>query len=157
MVLGETEAIAREKAEHLGSLVNAEFGVAEISNATGSNLAGQDIDTPLGELDLKEGARGMLDVILQGSRPESLTLREAGRRYGYTRMNPLLVGTATMIADQLQDLFESECCDGFILCPSLTPLAYEAFCKAVVPELQRRGIFRTDYAGGTFREHLQER
>ena len=157
VVVGETEAVAREKAEHLGSLVNAEFGVAEISNATGSNLAGQDIDTPLGELDLKEGARGMLDVILQGSRPESLTLREAGRRYGYTRMDPLLVGTATMIADQLQDLFESECCDGFILCPSLTPSAYEAFCKAVVPELQRRGIFRTDYAGGTFREHLQER
>ena len=156
VVLGETESIAQEKAAYLGSLVNAEFGVAEMSNATGSNLAGQDIDKPLGELDLKEGARGMLDVILQGSRPEALTLREAGRRYGYTRMNPLLVGTPTMIADRLQDLFESDCCDGFILCPSLTPSAYEAFCKTVVPELQRRGIFRTDYSGHTFREHLHE-
>ena len=122
VVLGETESIAQEKAAYLGSLVNAEFGVAEMSNASGSDLAGQDIDRPLGELDLKAGARGMLDVILQGSRPESLTLRNAGRRYGYTRMNPLLVGTPTMIADRLQDLFESECCDGFILCPSLTPL-----------------------------------
>ena len=54
-------------------------------------------------------------------------------------------------------LFESECCDGFILCPSLTPSAYEAFCKAVVPELQRRDISRADYAGRTFREPLQER
>jgi alkanesulfonate monooxygenase SsuD/methylene tetrahydromethanopterin reductase-like flavin-dependent oxidoreductase (luciferase family) len=118
---------------------------------------GRTFDRPLGELDLKEGARGMLDVILQGSWPDSLTLREAGRRYGYTRMNPLLVGTPTMVADRLQDLFESGCCDGFILCPSLTPSAYEAFCKAVVPELQRRDILRTEYAGRTFREHLQER
>jgi alkanesulfonate monooxygenase SsuD/methylene tetrahydromethanopterin reductase-like flavin-dependent oxidoreductase (luciferase family) len=98
----------------------------------------------------------MLDVILQGSRPESLTLRDAGRRYGYTRMNPLLIGTPTMVADRLQDLFESRCCDGFILCPSLTPLGYEAFCKSVVPELQRRDIFRCECAGRTFREHLQE-
>jgi len=96
-------------------------------------------------------------VILQGSQPDALTLREAGRRYGYTRMNPLLVGTPCMIADRMQDLFESMCCDGFILCPSLSPSGYEAFCKAVVPELQRRRIFRTEYAGRTFRDHLQER
>lgn len=71
--VGETDSIAREKAAYLGSLVNAEFGVAEMSNAIGSNLAGHDIDTPLGELELKQGARGVLDVILQSRRPESLT------------------------------------------------------------------------------------
>jgi FMN-dependent oxidoreductase (nitrilotriacetate monooxygenase family) len=157
VVLGETASIAEEKAAYLGSLVNAEFGVAEISNATGSNLVSQDLDKPLDRLDLKQGARGMLDVILQGSRAGSLTLREAGRRYGYTRMNPLLVGTPEMIADRLQDLFESACCDGFILCPSLSPAGYEEFCQTVVPLLQQRDIFRTEYAGSTFREHLQER
>lgn len=156
VVLGETEAIAREKAAYLGSLVNAEFGVAEMSNATGGNLAGQDIDRPLDELDLKEGARGMLDVILQGRCAGGFTLREAGRRYGYTRMNPLLIGTPAMVADQMQDLFESGCCDGFILCPSLSPAGYEEFCQTVVPELQRRSIFRTEYTGRTFRENLRE-
>ena len=156
VVLGETESIAREKADYIGTLVNAEFGVAEISNATGSNLAGQNIDSPVAALDLKEGARGMLDVILQGSRADALTLREAGQRYGYTRMNPLLVGTPAMVADRMQDLFDTECCDGFILCPSLSPAGYEEFCQTVVPELQRRGIFRSDYRGHTFREHLQE-
>lgn len=156
VVLGETESIAREKADYIGTLVNAEFGVAEISNATGSNLAGQNIDSPVAALDLKEGARGMLDVILQGSRADALTLREAGQRYGYTRMNPLLVGTPAMIADRMQDLFDSECCDGFILCPSLSPAGYEELCQTVVPELQRRGIFRSDYRGHTFREHIQE-
>lgn len=156
VVLGETESIAQETAAYLGSLVNAEFGVAEMSNAIGTNLAGQNIDRPVGDLALKEGARGMLDVILQGSRPEALTLREAGRRYGYTRMNPLLVGTPTMVADRLQDLFESECCDGFILCPSLSSVGYEDFCQGVIPELQRRRIFRTEYATTTFRGHLRE-
>jgi FMN-dependent oxidoreductase (nitrilotriacetate monooxygenase family) len=156
VVLGETESIAREKADYIGTLVNAGFGVAEISNATGSNLAGQNIDSPVAALDLKEGARGMLDVILQGSRADALTLREAGQRYGYTRMNPLLVGTPAMVADRMQDLFETECCDGFILCPSLSPAGYEEFCQTVVPELQHRGIFRCDYREHTFRAHLQE-
>ncbi len=156
VVVGERESIACEKAAYLRSLVNPAFGVAEMSNATGNNLAGQDIDKPLDELDLKEGCRGMLDVILQGAQADALTLREAGRRYGHTRMNPLLVGTPTMIADHLQDLFESDCCDGFILCPSLSPVGYEEFCQTVVPELQRRRIFRTEYMGGTFRDHLSE-
>jgi FMN-dependent oxidoreductase (nitrilotriacetate monooxygenase family) len=156
VVLGETEPIAREKAEYLRSLVNPEFGVAEISNATGNNLVGQDLDRPLDELEMKEGARGMLEVILQGCRAGALTLREAGRQYGFTRMNPLLVGSPAMVADQMQDLFESNCCDGFILCPSLSPVGYEEFCQILVPELQRRGVFRTEYAGHTFRSHLHE-
>lgn len=156
VVLGETDSIAREKAEYLRGLVNAEFGVAEMGNATGMDLSGQDIDKPVQELSLQQGAQGMLDVILQGSRAQASTLREAGRRYGYTRMNPLLVGTAETVADHLQDLFESACCDGFMLCPSLTPSGYEEFCQMVVPELQRRGIFRTEYGGGTFRENLRQ-
>jgi alkanesulfonate monooxygenase SsuD/methylene tetrahydromethanopterin reductase-like flavin-dependent oxidoreductase (luciferase family) len=97
-----------------------------------------------------------LDVILQGAQANAFTLREAGRRYGHTRMNPLLIGTPAMIADRLQDLFESACCDGFIFCPSLSPTGYEEFCQSVVPELQRRRIFRTAYAGTTFRSNLGE-
>jgi FMN-dependent oxidoreductase (nitrilotriacetate monooxygenase family) len=155
VVVGETESIAQEKSEYMQDLVNAEFGTAEMGNATGANFAGMDLDTKVGELELKEGARGMLDVIMQGSRANDFTLREAGRRYGYTRMNPLLVGTAEMIADRLQDLFESGCCDGFMLCPSLTPSGYEEFCQMVVPELQRRGLFRSEYEGTTFRENLR--
>ena len=155
VVVGETELIAQEKSEYMRSLVNAEFGVAEMGNATGANFAGMDLDTKVGELELKQGARGMLDVIMQGSRANDFTLREAGRCYGYTRMNPLLVGTAETIADRLQDLFESDCCDGFMLCPSLTPSGYEEFCQMVVPELQRRELFRREYGGMTFRENLQ--
>ena len=75
---------------------------------------------------------------------------------GNTRMNPQIVGTPVAVADHLQDLFESECCDGFVVCPAISPGGYTDFCRSVVPELQRRGIFRTAYAGLTFREHLQQ-
>ena len=155
VVIGETKAIAQERADYIASLVNPEFGVAEISNALGINLAQQSLDCTVDELNLKEGARGMLDVVLQASKPGvPLTLREAGRRYGNTRMNPQVVGTAGTVADYMQDLFESECCDGFVVCPALSPEGYVQFCRSVVPELQRRGLFRKDYTGATFRDHL---
>ncbi len=73
-------------------------------------------------------------------------------------MNPLLVGTAEnqSLHDRLQDLFEGRIAvTGFMLCPSLTPSGYEEFCQMVVPELQRRELFRREYGGMTFRENLQ--
>jgi alkanesulfonate monooxygenase SsuD/methylene tetrahydromethanopterin reductase-like flavin-dependent oxidoreductase (luciferase family) len=60
-----------------------------------------------------------------------------------------------MIADRLQAIFEAGVCDGFVLTPSMFPGMFEQFCRGVVPELQRRGLFRTDYAGRTLRENLQ--
>ena len=101
---------------------------------------------------MNDGSRRVLDVILQGSRAAGLTLRDAGYRYGVSQLTPALVGTAKTVADRLQDMFELHCCDGFVICPSITPGTYMQFVKTVVPELQRRDIYRTDYAGKTLRE-----
>jgi alkanesulfonate monooxygenase SsuD/methylene tetrahydromethanopterin reductase-like flavin-dependent oxidoreductase (luciferase family) len=60
-----------------------------------------------------------------------------------------------MIADHIHELFEAEACDGFVICPSITPGSFYQFVKSVVPELQRRGIYRRDYTGKTFRENLR--
>ncbi len=105
------------------------------------------MDRPLEDMETTDGARGVLDVVLQGSRAAGLTLREAGYRYGVSQLTPALIGTADMVADRLQDMFESRCCDGFVICPSITPGTYMQFVKTVVPELQRRGIYRTEYPG----------
>lgn len=153
VIIGETEAIAREKADYLNSLVSPELGVAGISNSIGIDLSGYPLDKPLENMEITQGPRGMFDVILQGS--EGKTLRDAGQAWGVSQMNPQLVGTPEMIADHMQDLFESEACDGFIVCPSLTPSSYVQFVEGVVPELQRRGVFRKEYTGRTFRDHLQ--
>jgi alkanesulfonate monooxygenase SsuD/methylene tetrahydromethanopterin reductase-like flavin-dependent oxidoreductase (luciferase family) len=66
----------------------------------------------------------------------------------------LLVGTAKSVADELEDYFTSGACDGFIIWPTVFPRMFEDFCNLVVPELQRRGLFRRDYAGTTLRDNL---
>jgi alkanesulfonate monooxygenase SsuD/methylene tetrahydromethanopterin reductase-like flavin-dependent oxidoreductase (luciferase family) len=76
---------------------------------------------------------------------------EAAKRRGKTP----LVGSPAMIADTMQDLFESGGCDGFVVSPTIFPGMFEDFGRMVVPELQRRGLFRTEYAGGTMRENLR--
>lgn len=153
IVIGETESIARERAEYINSLVNTDLGVAEVSNAMGFDLSGYDLDQPLEDMEISQGARGVFDVILKGG--NGSTLREVGRAFGINQMTPQLVGTPKMIADHIQDLFEAEACDGFIVCPSITPGSYAQFVKSVVPELQRRGVYRKEYSGRTLRENLR--
>jgi alkanesulfonate monooxygenase SsuD/methylene tetrahydromethanopterin reductase-like flavin-dependent oxidoreductase (luciferase family) len=65
-----------------------------------------------------------------------------------------MVGTPIEIADRLQAMFEAEVCDGFVITPTVFPGMFEQFCRGVVPELQRRGLFRDDYTGKTLRENL---
>ncbi|MEQ8814708.1 MAG: LLM class flavin-dependent oxidoreductase [Thalassobaculum sp.] len=83
---------------------------------------------------------------------EGLTLAEAAARRHRRRE---LVGTPAQIADRLQGLFEAGVRDGFVLSPTMFPGMFEQFCRAVVPELQRRGIFRKRYTGSTLRENLR--
>jgi FMN-dependent oxidoreductase (nitrilotriacetate monooxygenase family) len=155
IVLGETDHIAQERADYLNSLVSAETGVCDMSNAIGVDLSRFPLDRPLDDMDITEGARGVLDVVMQGSRAAGLTLREAGHRYGISQLTPMLIGSAKTIADRLQEMFESRCCDGFVICPSISPGTYMQFVKTVIPELQRRGLYRTEYRGKTLRQNIR--
>src|SRR3546814_19809200 len=83
-----------------------------------------------------------------------LTIGEAALLQATTWWSPRLVGTAETIADGLQDMFENNCCDGFIITQALSPGGLEDFVDLVVPELQQRGIYRREYAGRSFCENL---
>jgi len=155
VVLGETESIARERADHVNSLVDTQLGLALISGHIGLDLSKYDPDQPLADVALEVGSRGSFDVILQGTEAEGLTLGEAARRFGTSELCPQVVGTPEMVADYLTDLFENEACDGFILTPTTFPGMFEQFCRTVVPLLQKRGVFRERYTGTTLREHLR--
>ena len=155
VVLGETESIARERAEHVNSLVDTQLGLAQMSGHIGVDLAKFDPDLPLSDFEKEEGSRGSFDVILQGTKAEGLTLGEAARRFATSELCPQLVGTPEMVADQLVDLFEDHACDGFVLTPTTFPGMFEQFSRAVVPLLQKRGVFRKEYTGRTLREHLR--
>jgi FMN-dependent oxidoreductase (nitrilotriacetate monooxygenase family) len=156
VVIGDTESIAIERAAAINSLASATLGIAELSNALGVDMSKVPLDKPLEDMELTQGCRGILDVMLQGTRSAGLTLGEAGKAWANNQMTPQFVGTPKMIADKLLDLFESECCDGFMLCPSLSPGTYVQFVKTIVPELQRRGVFRKEYRYDTFRENLRD-
>lgn len=155
-VIGETESIAREKADYVNNLVDTQLGMACVSGQIGIDLSQLDPDQPLKDIQVEQGSRGSFDVILQGTAAEGLTLGEAARRFATSELCPQLVGTPEMIADKLIDLFQDRACDGFVLTPTTFPGMYEQFSKTVVPILQERGVFRKDYAGRTLREHLQD-
>ena len=87
---------------------------------------------------------------------ELLTLREVAQRHGQSVGLVQMVGTPSQVADQMEDYFDQVGGDGFMLSPIYSPGAIEEFIDLVVPELQRRGRYRRDYAGTTQRDHLMQ-
>jgi alkanesulfonate monooxygenase SsuD/methylene tetrahydromethanopterin reductase-like flavin-dependent oxidoreductase (luciferase family) len=155
-IIGETESIAREKQAYINEMVDPEVALALVSTHIGVDLSKYPIDQPLQDIEIEQGARGSFEVILQGTKARGLTLGEAARRFATSELCPQIVGTPKSVADQLQDYFEARACDGFILTPTVFPGTWEQFVRSVVPELQKRGVFRTDYTGRTLREHLHD-
>ena len=155
VVLGETESIARERAEYLESLIDPELSLAASSSGLGADLTklapGQTLGEGLATLQGNQGMQGAQDLLEQAMKTDGLTLAQAAAERGTGRE---IVGTAEMVADRLEAMFTSGACDGFVLAPTMFPGMFEQFCRSVVPELQRRGLFRTAYAGRTLRENL---
>src|SRR5258708_32345053 len=95
---------------------------------------------------------GSEDVLNQHMKAHGLTFAQVAESRGRKRE---LVGTPEMVADRLQDIFESGACDGFVVSPVNHPGMFEQFCRSVGPELQRRGLFPTADAGRTLRASLR--
>lgn len=152
VVLGETRSIARERADYLNSLIDPELSLAASSSNVGADLSKLDDPKRLRELQGNQGMKGSEDVLQQTMKAEGLSFKEAAIKRAEGRE---VVGTYTDIADHLQSIFDAGVCDGFVVTPTTFPGTFEQFCRSVVPELQRRGIFRTEYAGTTLRTNLQ--
>ena len=150
IVLGETQSIAREKAAYLLSLVPLEMVLATNSAMLGADLSQTKDENELSRNKGHQGHGGLEDRIRQTMQAEAISFAEAIRR-----PRNLMVGTPATIADTMQDLFESEACDGFVLTPTISPLMWEEFARMLTPELQRRGLLRTGYTGATMRENLR--
>lgn len=156
VVVGASEAEAREKFEQFQELVEPEVGVALLGRMLGNfDLSGYPLDGPLPELPLTDsGQRSRQRLLTELAGDEKLSLAQLGRRIAGGRGHHSLIGTPTRIADELQAWFEGRGADGFnVLVPHL-PAGLEDFATQVVPELQRRGLFRREYSGSTLREHL---
>jgi FMN-dependent oxidoreductase (nitrilotriacetate monooxygenase family) len=150
MVLGETESIAREKADYLLSLVPMEMVLATNSAMLGADMSKIKDEHELTANKGHQGHGGLEDRLRQTMHAEGISFQEAIRR-----PRNLLVGTPAQIADHMQDMFEAEACDGFVLTPTISPVMWEDFARMLTPELQRRGLLRTEYTGRTMRENLR--
>jgi N-acetyl-S-(2-succino)cysteine monooxygenase len=154
--VGRTLDEAKEKYERLTSLILEEDGLALIKGLTGGelDLTGADLDGPLPPAPPTEGMKSRQALIRQIADENNFTIRQLYQWVASARGHFTIVGTPATIADTLQEWFENEAADGFNILPPWLPTGLNDFVDLVIPELQRRGLFRTEYEGRTLRENL---
>jgi FMN-dependent oxidoreductase (nitrilotriacetate monooxygenase family) len=153
VVVGDTLEEAAETRARLDTFVHYDSGIASLSIALGHDVSGFDPDGPLPEIPDTNASKSARQRVLDWAREEQLTIRQLARRIGgYSGME--MVGTAHSIADQMEQWLVEEGSDGFNVMFPYLPGGLDDFVDKVVPELQRRGIFRREYEGTTLREHL---
>ena len=157
-IVAETTAMAEEKAAYITGLARPIDSLVLLSEVLNFDFASKGLDEPFSSQELASlgGLQALRDRVISTSGKKNPTPRDfveySGR--GTIREMPRFVGTPKTVADGLEEWFTTEACDGFVLAATHVPGAYEDFVRLVVPELQRRGLFRREYAGPTLRDHL---
>jgi FMN-dependent oxidoreductase (nitrilotriacetate monooxygenase family) len=157
VITGETKAIAEAKMEAIDKLAKPVDALALLSEVLNFDFASKGMDDAFTDEELKSisGIQAYRDRVVMLSGKKNPTVRDfvAFSNRGTIREFPLFVGAAKEVADQLGEWFE-HACDGFVVAATHLPGSYEDFVRLVVPELQRRGLHRKEYAGATLRENL---
>ena len=158
-MIAATEAEAQRLTRDLNELSDPEVGRKRLSGRFGGHdFSHLPLDRPLTPEDFPppssvEAARSRTEVILSLVRRESPTLRQLLGTLAGARGHFTFAGTPEQVADLIEDWFSNGAADGFNIMPPLLPSMLDVFSAEVVPLLQRRGLFRTAYAGTTLREH----
>jgi alkanesulfonate monooxygenase len=155
-IVGRTASEAKEKFDFLQSLVHPMVAREIVSFTLGGvDLSPYDLDGPMPDLPLTDGgSHGSFTTAMKLARDENLTIRQLGTRLATARQRHHVTGTPEHIADVMEHWFKSGASDGFNMLPPYMPGALDDFVDLVIPELQRRGLFRTEYEGTTLRENL---
>lgn len=155
-VVAATREEAQAKYERIVSCIPLEGALAWMSGHFGLDFSKMDLDENVRNLEVP-GIQGLFESIIYAKDPKGelpVTVREAALIYAQGMGMPVLIGTASDIADQMEIYMDEGGADGFMLAATYTPGCFEEFVDHVVPELQRRGRYRTSYAGPTLRENL---
>ncbi|MGK8524551.1 NtaA/DmoA family FMN-dependent monooxygenase [Nocardia asteroides] len=164
-VLGDTESEAQERARHIRSQqVGPQTAIAFLEQVWGRDLSGYDPDGPLPDVEPTDNVeitrgrvrhaadpRAVAEAWRARAEADKLSIRELIIEVTARQQ---FIGTPTSVAEQIDAYVQSDAADGFILVPHLTPHGLDEFVDRVVPELQERGSFRTEYTGATLRDHL---
>lgn len=156
IIVGDTVEAAQQKRLKLDSLVHWDSAISSLSIALGADASKFDPDGPLPpekDLPTTNASHTSRAGVIRLAEKEGLTIRQmAGRYGGYAGL--AFVGTAESIADEMEHWLDEEAADGFTVTFPFLPEGLEAVTQKLVPELQRRGLFRQYYEGTTLREHL---
>ncbi|WP_028563005.1 LLM class flavin-dependent oxidoreductase [Paenibacillus pinihumi] len=153
-IIGRTEEEAKEQLALIESLTPPQLGLDLLSHYLGQDISSYPLDEPLPirpDLDQFNQSKSLLKSILELMDDEQLTLRQL---YGRLTNRLGLAGTPEQIADFMEEWFLQGAADGFNVSFPHLPGGINDFVELVVPELQRRGVFRTEYTGRTLRDHL---
>ena len=156
-VVGESKAHAEEREQlFLHDLVDPMASLTLLSELMNYDFSGLELDAPITDelIESVSGIRGLVQNIKAHIGGETVTLADLAGHRATLLQGPRFVGTGPEIADQMEEWFDGGACDGFVIAATHTPGAYEDVVRLVVPELQRRGVFRDRYSGTTLREHL---
>jgi len=152
-IVAETRAAAQDAYDALQALVPREIAIPYLSDLVEHDLSRYPLDGPLPDLPAINGGVGRLEMIRKLGQ-DGLSLGAIAHRMLLARGHWTVIGTPTEIADEMQRWFANHACDGFNILAPFHPGGLEAFVDLVVPELQRRGLFRDRYTGSTLRHHL---
>jgi len=155
-VIGRTDAEAKESYEQLNALIHPIVAREILSMVLGNvDLSSYPFDGPLPEnLPRSNASQSIFQQVTEMARREKLTIREVATRVAGARAKAVIYGSPQTIADYMEEWFRNDGCDGFNLMPPFLPGGLDDFVDLVIPELQRRGLFRTEYEGRTLRENL---
>jgi FMN-dependent oxidoreductase (nitrilotriacetate monooxygenase family) len=153
VVVGESDQEAADRFHELQELID--FGSGVILG--GTDVSGFDPDGPLPDLPEQENGKGRFRQLVNLAQRENLTIRQLVYRFATSRGHLQVHGSPKTVADTMEEWFVNHAADGFNIVPPLPPLSpggFVTFAEHVVPELQRRGLFRKEYTGQTYRENL---
>jgi FMN-dependent oxidoreductase (nitrilotriacetate monooxygenase family) len=153
-VIGATEEEARAKLAKLQSWITPTNAITLVASRIGYDVSGHDLDGPVPPPPASEGGRTFHRVLYEMAKRENMTLRDLYNLTAAARGHWVVVGTPQKIADTLEEWFVEKAADGFNILPPYFPGAFADFVDLVIPELQRRGLFRHDYEGKTLRQHF---
>jgi FMN-dependent oxidoreductase (nitrilotriacetate monooxygenase family) len=151
VVVAPTDQEAQDKFQALQDAVD--FAHQGLMNL---DVSGYPLDGPLpDDIPIPENGKGRVLQLIELGRREKLTIRQLILRFSVARGHVQAIGSTQKVADLMEQWFVENGADGFNVVPPLLPDGFEDFVRLVIPELQRRGIFRKEYRGGSLRENLR--
>jgi len=154
--VGETDEEAQQLYNEIAALIPPKIGVEYLEKMLVIDLKGYDLDDRLPAVDPAEvlGINSMRKSIAEQAEAHGWTIRQAYEHVVLSLGQPVVIGGPKKVADMMEQWFAEKACDGFMVQCPVAPLSLRRFVDLVVPELQRRGLFRKEYEATTLRGNI---